>query len=232
MKPMRPRCVHRHHSRRGPFVWAQNRRHRPMLGQQQLRSNRCALRYVHRHHSRRGRNSFGHSCGLRTDGTAQCWGWNTSVKPMRPQVRSPPSQPVRSIRVGSEPTAPPNAGATTATVKPMRPQARSPPSQPARSIRVGSEPTAPPNAGAGDSGQTDAPTGTFTAITAGWGHSCGLRTDGTAQCWGHSCGLRTDGTAQCWGNNNADAPSGTFTDHSQPSCGLPRAGTGPPIFPR
>ena len=54
------------------FVWAQNRRHRPMLGPQRRRSNRCALRCVHRHHSRR-----------------------------------------LAIRVGSEPTAPPNAGATT-----------------------------------------------------------------------------------------------------------------------
>ena len=46
---------------------------------------------VHRHHSRRhscglrtgtaqcwGNNSYGHSCGLRTDGTAQCWGRNYS----------------------------------------------------------------------------------------------------------------------------------------------------------
>ena len=102
-----------------PFVRAQNRRHRPMLGQQHLRSNRCALRCVHRHHSRLDR----HSCGLRTDGTAQCWGSNSH-------------------------------------------------------------------------GQTDAPSGAFTAITAGWGHSCGLRTDGTAQCWGNNrrrsnrCALR------------------------------------------
>ena len=81
------------------------------------------------------------------------------------------------------------------------------------------------------------PQGTFTAVSAGYDHSCGLRTNGTAQCWGpengfgqtdapsgtftviatgrlHSCGLRTDGTAQCWGNNEhgeTDAPSGAFT---------------------
>ena len=33
-------------------------------------------------------------------------------------------------------------------------------------------------------GQWDAPTGTFTAIAVGRGHSCGLRADGTAACWG------------------------------------------------
>ena len=48
------RCVYRHHSRRSPFVWAQNRRHRPMLGHQPQRSNRCAFRCVYRHHSRLG----------------------------------------------------------------------------------------------------------------------------------------------------------------------------------
>ena len=64
---------------------------------------------------------------------------------------------------------------------------------------------------------------TFTAMSAGGAHSCGLRTDGTVTCWGrnrygqtdapsgsfaavsagerHSCGVRTDGTITCWGDN-------------------------------
>ena len=85
---------------------------------------------------------------------------------------------------------------------------------------------------------TDAPEGTFTAITGGPNHSCGLRTDNTITCWGgrldyeygqtdapegtfiavsgglwHSCGIRTDKTITCWGNNGwgqTDAPDGTF----------------------
>ena len=74
--------------------------------------------------------------------------------------------------------------------------------------------------------------GGFTAVSAGFFHSCGVRMNGTAVCWGwngdgradapsgsftavsagsyHSCGLRSDGTVTCWGGNwegQADAPS-------------------------
>ena len=80
------------------------------------------------------------------------------------------------------------------------------------------------------------PGGTFNAVTAGRGHTCGLKTDATITCWGnnasgqadapsgtfnavtagswHSCGLKTDATITCWGNNRygeADAPGGTFS---------------------
>ena len=65
------------------------------------------------------------------------------------------------------------------------------------------------------------PVGTFTQISAGGDHSCGLRADGSAVCWGgnyfggataptgsftqisagwdHTCALRADGSAVCWG---------------------------------
>ena len=67
-----------------------------------------------------------------------------------------------------------------------------------------------------------APAG-LAAVSAGYWHSCGMRTDNTAVCWGyneesradapsgtfitvsagysHSCGIRTDNTAVCWGDN-------------------------------
>ena len=98
------------------------------------------------------------------------------------------------------------------------------------------------------SAPVNAPDGTYTAVTAGWKHSCGLRTNGTIICWGnnddgqadapdgtytaiatrsvHSCGLRTDGTITCWGNNSrgqTDAPIGTYTAvtvNLNYSCGL------------
>ena len=33
-------------------------------------------------------------------------------------------------------------------------------------------------------GQTDAPAGSFRAVTAGWAHSCALRESGEVACWG------------------------------------------------
>ena len=75
----------------------------------------------------------------------------------------------------------------------------------------------------------------LSAVSAGWGHSCALRKDGTIACWGgdaqgqadppagqysqvaagglHTCALRTNGTTECWGDNTQrqlNAPSGTF----------------------
>ena len=64
-------------------------------------------------------------------------------------------------------------------------------------------------------------TGRYSAVTASWGHACGLRTNGAITCWGnnnqgqatapdgqysavtaggsYACGLRTNGTITCWG---------------------------------
>lgn len=97
------------------------------------------------------------------------------------------------------------------------------------------------------------PSGTFTEVSAGNDHTCGLRTDGTVVCWGHNgsgllmvpsgtfthvsagnthtCGLRPDGTLACWGyntNEQATPPSGTFTEVSGGvvhTCGVRTDGT-------
>ena len=91
---------------------------------------------------------------------------------------------------------------------------------------------------------------TFTAISSGGLHTCGLRSNGSVACWGnnaygqatapvgetftaissgsgHTCGLRSNGSAVCWGYNGdgqATAPVGeTFTAISggdEHTCGL------------
>jgi hypothetical protein len=71
------------------------------------------------------------------------------------------------------------------------------------------------------------PTDTFTQISVGFMHACGVRADSSAVCWAtntypnaygeltppsgsftqvtaggnHSCGVRTDNTVACWGEN-------------------------------
>jgi hypothetical protein len=90
--------------------------------------------------------------------------------------------------------------------------------------------------GRNDSGQTDVPAGTFTAVAGGHLHSLAIRSDGTLVGWGsnsygqiddpagtftavaagrfHSLAIRTDGTLVGWGWNDdyqCDVPAGTFT---------------------
>ena len=102
--------------------------------------------------------------------------------------------------------------------------------------------------GANYSGQTDAPGGSFSAVSVGGDHTCGLRPSKQVECWGyneygqtdapggsfsavstggaHTCGLRTNGAVECWGNNDdgqADAPGGSFSAVSagvRHTCGL------------
>jgi alpha-tubulin suppressor-like RCC1 family protein len=72
-----------------------------------------------------------------------------------------------------------------------------------------------------DYGQTDVPSGTFSYISAGGAHACGIRLDGSVACWGrddrgqaspqagvfthlsagriHTCGVKEDGLVECWG---------------------------------
>ncbi len=98
-----------------------------------------------------------------------------------------------------------------------------------------------------DKGQvTDAPLGTFVALSSHEHTSCALATDGSMECWGkfweyestaeqlsqvdlgrsHYCGLRTDDTVFCDGSNaggQLDAPGGSFEQVSagiDHSCGL------------
>ena len=102
-------------------------------------------------------------------------------------------------------------------------------------------------------GEGTAPDGQYSAVTASFNYSCGLRTDGTITCWGantygqatapdgqysavtagpnHSCGLRTNGTITCSGHNGvgqATAPDGQYSAVSVGwghSCGLRTNGT-------
>ena len=102
-------------------------------------------------------------------------------------------------------------------------------------------------------GQATPPDGEFASVSAGYRHTCGVRTDGTVECWGsnrfgratppdgefasvsagdfHTCGVRTDGTVECWGSNGsgrATPPDGEFASVSAGkthTCGVRTDGT-------
>lgn len=84
-------------------------------------------------------------------------------------------------------------------------------------------------------GQANPPPGQFDQISAGVDQTCGLKIDGKISCWGvpwhgrldaptgsfsfvatqwdHSCAISADGSIVCWGNDHLDAtlpPQGTF----------------------
>ena len=83
-------------------------------------------------------------------------------------------------------------------------------------------------------GQVTPPAGSFTAVSAGIAHTCGLRTSGEVACWGWNeygqtdapegsftavsagsgggCGLRSDGEIRCWGSAYySSKPVGRYT---------------------
>ena len=116
---------------------------------------------------------------------------------------------------------------------------------PARRTAAGSKPMARWNVGASTrstspglfedevvvDGRATPPAGKFQSVSAGYYHTCGLKTDGTVGCWGsnhdfrgarhygqatppegtfksisaghyHTCAVTTDGDAVCWGSNH------------------------------
>ena len=89
------------------------------------------------------------------------------------------------------------------------------------------------NAPVVETGQTDAPAGSFSAIAAGDFHTCAIRTSGVIECWGsneqgqtdapegsytaigsdaaHTCAIRAgSGAIECWGSPFV-SPAGSFS---------------------
>ena len=157
-----------------------------------------------------------HSCGLRLDGAAECWGGDSGGE------ADSPSNPKYTVPM-------PEAG----------------PDNPLVEVSTGDrfacglhKDGALECWGVDDYGTTAAPEGTYRSVSAGWHHSCAIATDDQAVCWGrdfngeatppggtfrsvsaghrHTCGIASDGTVACWGQHFSppQLPSHCRTDYS------------------
>ena len=180
-----------------------------------------------------------HSCALRADGTAECWGSDSH------RQSTPPAGVFTAISAGTDHTCGLRTDGTVECWGSEHDGTVDPPNGAFTSISTRYRHTCGLRAnnavecwGRNDFGQTDVPDGAFAAVTAGSVHSCGIRTDGTIECWGQThftppagtftsltswCGIRTDGTVECFGGYTTP-PHGRFTALSSGgyfySCGL------------
>ena len=134
-----------------------------------------------------------HTCGVRRDGSVQCWGSNEDPDGEWLGQATPSAGEFDSVSAGSWHTC--------------------------GVMRNGSVECW----GWDSSGQATPPAGEFALVSAGSHHTCGLKRDGTVDCWGYdkegqasppdgefisvsagwlnTCGVRRDGSVECWGGH-------------------------------
>ena len=131
-----------------------------------------------------------HTCGVRRDGSVQCWGSNEDPDGEWLGQATPSAGKFDSVSAGFWHTC--------------------------GVMRDGSVECW----GWDSSGQATPPAGEFALVSAGSHHTCGLKRDGTVDCWGYdkegqasppdgefisvsagsnTCGVRRDGSVECWG---------------------------------
>ena len=153
------------------------------------------------------------TCGLRTDGTVECWGLDHFGG-----ETTPPNGTFTAISSGYGHACGVRTNRTLACWGSDTSGQASPPTGTFDAIAAGTL----HSCGLKTDGTIecwgdvyfDPPSGTFSALADG----CGIRTDGTVECWrwytapagrftsvaggsSHWCGIKTDGTVECWGTN-------------------------------
>ena len=126
-----------------------------------------------------------HSCAIRSDDTAACWGYNYDGEAEAPEgtFKAISAGSRHSCAIRSDDTAAcwgynydGEAEAPEGTFKAISAGSR-------HSCAIRSDDTAA-CWGYNYDGEAEAPEGTFKAISAGSRHSCAIRSDDTAACWG------------------------------------------------
>jgi alpha-tubulin suppressor-like RCC1 family protein len=162
-----------------------------------------------------------HACGLRLDGTVQCWGENRDGQSL------PPPEAFRSISTGFLHTCGLRADGTAHCWGDNSEGQSVSSGEPYLAVTAGGYHTCGLKTdghvecwGNNQLQQLAEPEGTFKSIAAGGSHTCGMRMDGTLACWGDSvvynhpppsgtftsisvgahynCAQRSDGTLRCW----------------------------------
>ena len=179
----------------------------------------------------------GHTCALKTDRTATCWGEDNYGQ------STAPAGTFTAIAAARDHTCALNTDSTATCWGNNSIGQATAPAGTYIAITAGAYHTCAIKTGGtatcwgwNEYGRATAPAGTFTAITAGPYHTCAIKAGGTATCWGwnvygqstapagtftaiavgihHTCAINTGGTATCWGHNGygqSTAPAGTFT---------------------
>jgi alpha-tubulin suppressor-like RCC1 family protein len=177
-----------------------------------------------------------HSCGLRPNGSIQCWGMNGSG-----QVAPPATGEFSMVSAGSNSTCGLKIDGSLSCWG-ARAATRLVPAGTFSVVSLGSYNGCAVRQngnlvcwGDNDQGQSSPPSGAFVDVSANLYFACGVRADGTLACWGegypgttlptgtfstvsvggyHACALRSDASIACWGRNEygqATPPSGSFS---------------------
>ena len=171
---------------------------------------------------------WGYTCGLRSDGEAECWRWGEAGSEPGEDIIWDFEWEKNLLNLDWDPS----------------PQAAEPPKGAFVAVTAGREsacglrPTGRVECWGNNQALSNPPDGVFVAVSAGIEHACALQPTGRAQCWGSStprgnatlppkeeytdiaaadtftCGIRkNDRTAECWGN-------GFTRDNDHPESGL------------
>jgi alpha-tubulin suppressor-like RCC1 family protein len=163
----------------------------------------------------------GHTCGIKTDGTVECWGsWDNSNNPDGRFVRLTGGSGF-SCGLREDGSASCFGWSTHPVVR------AKPPQGPFIQISAGSSHVCAVRKsgkivcwGDNEDEECNAPEGVFTQVSSGTFHSCALTKNGDLKCWGwmegkppaekfkeisaghkYTCGLNESGKAFCWGDN-------------------------------